>query len=191
MAHPKPEEALEFLNEYGTKKRSPRTPISPKRFLLLAVAGVIIIGLIVTIFSLLFGGSSNTDRLVGIAASQQDMQRWSLMAADNARTPELLNSATSLASVMGSDNTTLRAQIEKMNVKKVDSLVNKKLDKDTDAKLDRAIQNNRFDTELREVLNKKLVEYKKELATARKEASSKQVRELMILFDQKVALFNF
>lgn len=191
MERPSAEETMAFLNQ-STQKRKNKLPALPPAKAALAIVGVILVlGFLVAIAMLVFGGSDSKDGLIKVAAKQTDIARWTEQAGKDARTSELLNTSVALNAVMRSDLAITRGELTKQKVKKIDTVLAKFLNKKADESLTTAAQANRFDTEFRELMRVEIVEYRATVKKAQDSTDDARIKRLLGNFITQVETFQF
>ncbi len=180
METPRPEDALDFLNNYSQKRRGPAQPLRGKRLAMFIglVAGVLLI--VWAILALMFGGNGLKDDLLRINAQQEDMVRWTKLGTKNARSTSVLNNSLIMNQFLTTDSKDMRTYILKtLKDKKVDSKVSALSDEDTDDILDSAKSNNRFDDDFKKVLTQKITTYTNSLMQARNKSKDANLDEIL------------
>lgn len=128
---------------------------------------IIIIGAVINSF-LTKGDRVQTDRLVEIAQTQTEIIRVSSLAKDKAKDINTLNLAVSTRLSVESSHQEVKASLAARGVK--GKSLNKKLaaskNPKTDAALDEATKNSRFDETFLTIINKQLTDYQKLLQAA-------------------------
>lgn len=173
----------DFLTNSPTPKRGFSLPggNSKNTRILLVVAGLVLLLFVgIIFFSLLSSGSkTNTERLISIAAKQQELIRVSGIGISKARTADARNLAvTTELSVLSSQQQTLsllKKQGHKLSTK--DLAVDKKAS--TDTTLTNADQNNSFDDAFLGILVTQLGDYRTNLRTTYDGSQSKSEKIIL------------
>ena len=170
-----------FIMNNTPGKRSLFSGGSKNQRLLIMVAGA---GVLVVVFGLLFAlifgqDSSNTEKLVGLAARQTEIIRIAEIGEKQATSTDTKNYASTVKLSMTSANNQLVDLLKDYGrkVQSKDLIVAK--DITTDAALTAATQANRFDTVFTETIDKSVEEYQAELLQAYNAASSKKQRKAL------------
>ncbi len=143
----------------------------PAKILLLVIG---ILFLIVLLYALFFGGkTTNTDQLTSVMASAQEISRVSALAQVQAKDTNTKDLAATTTTVLGSQKQELRSYLKSKKVKVDTKKLAARLNKNTDAKLATALQNNNYDQTYFSYLKTSLTSYQSMLNTANKTASLK------------------
>lgn len=150
---------------------------SQRSLILLAIGGGILVVVMMILYSMFGGVPDNKAQLLRVAQQQQELIRISDIGVKEARGTQAKNLAMTIKLGLGSDQTPLLAALKKQKV----NVSNKQLvglkDTKNDQLLDRARNNNRFDEEFMDFMQKELVEYQKNLELAYKETVNKNLKE--------------
>jgi hypothetical protein len=134
------------------------------------VVGIIILSIVATFINGFLGkeNKAQTDQLVEIAQAQSEIIRISAIAKEKARSNGTKNFAANTKVSIETSQQDVRKLLNSRGVK--DKALNKKLsaskNSKTDATLDQAANNNRFDETFQTVVTKQLSDYQKLIQSA-------------------------
>lgn len=140
----------------------------PAKIALAALGGLFVL---VILYALFFGGkTTNTDQLTAVAAKAQEIARVSTLAQTGSQNADTQGLAATTGEVLASQEQQLKSYLE-TNKAKVDSRkLAARLDKNTDAALNAALQNNNYDQTYFDYLKTNLSAYQSDLTAAYKGA---------------------
>ncbi|MBI1856770.1 hypothetical protein HY003_00920 [Candidatus Saccharibacteria bacterium] len=149
-----------------------------QRILMVGVGGILLVIILITVFSFIFGGSGgNTDDLVKAAKQQSELIRISDIALTKARGSDALNLAiTTKMTLMAEQQPFLKMiknQGYSLNAKELAASKNA----ETDKILTAADQNNQFDVVFLKTLQSGIANYQKTLKKALNTTSNKKARQ--------------
>ncbi|HTE21445.1 MAG TPA: hypothetical protein VK674_00200 [Candidatus Limnocylindria bacterium] len=160
-----------------------------KQLILLVVGAAIVLAILVTIvLSLLGGGPTNEDQLVGVVQRQHELIRVSDIALKEARGTQARNLAMTTKLSLHSDEVSLVAALKRQDVKIGSKQLGAGKDQETDNKLTQAIQNNRFDEVYLEFIQSALADYQRNLNTVYKTTTSTSLKETLKVQYQNASL---
>lgn len=132
------------------------------------------------IFSFLLGGEAGqTDKLIDIAARQQEVIRLSDAATEQAKGSDTLQLATTTKLSMLSLQKETLDLVKKQGEKVKETQINSYKSRATDEKLSAAQQSNRYDEAFLEVLNTALADYQKAVKSTFDTSTSQNERLLL------------
>jgi flagellar basal body-associated protein FliL len=171
-----------FMNQGATAGKVPMMGggnSMKRRIILVVIGAVILIILAIVATQLLFNSKpDNAQQLLEIAQQQNELIRISGIGVEKARGTDAKNLAMTTKLSLSTDQQPLIDALAKQNIKAKPQLNDTKNSK-TDALLDTAEQNNRFDDEFLKYLRTELASYQKKLNDAYKNTSSKSLKEAM------------
>lgn len=148
----------------------------PAKIALTAV-GVLII--LVVVYSLLFGGkTTNVDQLTAVAARAQEITRVSTLAQTGSQNTDTQELAATTSKVLTSQEQELKTYLKTSGVKVDTKKLAARLNKDTDAQLLVAQQNNNYDQAYLSYLKASLQSYQSDIVAASQGASKNAVEIL-------------
>lgn len=159
----------DFLNGSNNQKRSPfGAGTSQKTRIIQVVIAVIVLLVIsvITINLLTAGSKATTEKLVKLAAAQQDLVAVSELGSANAREPDNVSRSATTASIVRSQNIELTAYLAKNGVKNLEKQLAKYRDKTYEKTLDEAKKNGNYDEVYRAVFSNRLDLYRSNLQAA-------------------------
>ena len=158
----------------------PRGTSTLQRVLIFIIIAGVLITIAALVFSFIFGGkTSNTDKLVGIAAQQTELARVAAIGEKEAVGVDAKNlaSTVSLSLISGQQQLleVIKAQGHKIKPQELSAAKDEK----TDQQLTAAGQSNRFDETFTEVMQAGLSNYQKDLNEAYNASSSKTEKQAL------------
>jgi hypothetical protein len=151
-----------------------------QRILLIAGGGFTLLVLIIMMFSMLSGGSKEqNERLLSIAQQQTEIVRVTNLARDKARTSAAQSLAATTSITMQSSQSDVTGLLKKAGVKTDVKVLALKNDPKTDAALEAAAQNNRYDEVFTELLAREIKEYQTSVKEAYDGTSSKTQKAVL------------
>ncbi len=174
----------DFILNHGANK--PKPSLLPgfggskkQRLLVMGLGGAILLMLIILGYSLLFGGNKN-QTVLEVAQSQQELIRVSTLGADKTTRGSAARAlATTTELTLISNQKEVIAQLKKHGQKTNTKNLAVKKNAQTDAALQEAALNNRYDEVFTQLLQKQLVEYQKLLKTAYGSTSNQTLQNLL------------
>ncbi|MEK7561671.1 MAG: hypothetical protein AAB541_02310 [Patescibacteria group bacterium] len=143
----------------------------PAKIILGAVVGLF---LLVMLYSLFFGGkTTNVDQLTAVAARAQEIARVSALAQTESQNADTQGLAATTVEVLASQEQQLTSYLKTSGVKVDAKILVSKLDKNTDAALTAALQNNNYDQAYFDYLKTNLTAYRNDLNLVYKGAGKK------------------
>jgi hypothetical protein len=169
-----------IVNEPQAEKKGLFAGASKQKKLMLIAGGGFFIILLVLIVVLIFGNrDTNTDRLVRVAQSQQELIRIATIGEKQANSSEVKDIAlTARVSVQGSLNQTqqlIAARDLKLSKAQLDGAKNTA----TDTKLTTARQNNQFDEVFKQHYLQQITSYQRLLSSTYDATKSNQERQVL------------
>lgn len=157
-----------FIFNSPQPKRSLIAGGSLKQRLLIVGAGSLILVMLLLIgWSLLFGNTtSNTERLVGIAAQQKELVRIAATGLESASSAETRNFASTVSLSMASAQTETNALLSKQGRKVKEKELMVAGSAQTDEALTKAAQINQFDETFNNIIRTSLEKYQRDVKTA-------------------------
>jgi len=144
-----------------------------QRILIFTVLAGLLITIGVAVFSFIFSGSDNTDKLVNIAAQQTELARVAAIGEKEAVGVDAKNLASTVSLSLISGQQQLVEVIKKQGRKIKPEELNAAKDTKTDQQLTAAGQSNRFDETFTEIMQTGLVNYQKDLNEAYNASNSR------------------
>lgn len=143
----------------------------------LTSVGVLII--LVILYSLLFGGkTTNVDQLTAVAARAQEITRVSTLAQTGSQNTDTQELAATTSKVLTSQEQELKTYLKTSGVKVDTKKLAARLNKDTDAQLLIAQQNNNYDQAYLSYLKASLLSYQSDIVAASQGATKNAVEIL-------------
>ncbi|MEK7096280.1 MAG: hypothetical protein AAB896_03260, partial [Patescibacteria group bacterium] len=143
----------------------------PAKIILGAVVGLF---LLIMLYSLFFGGkTTNVDQLTAVAARAQEIARVSTLAQTGSQNADTQGLAATTVEVLASQEQQLTSYLKTSGVKVDAKILVSKLDKNTDAALTAALQNNNYDQAYFDYLKTNLTAYQNDLNLVYKGAGKK------------------
>ncbi len=139
-------------------KRRFGLPNIPGR-LKIALGGLVLLVLVIAVFSR--SGGSNTSSLIDIAARDHEMLRITTLASTSLHDPQVQNLNSTATSIF---TTELQQMANSLGIKTNDSRLGKYLNKNTDAQLATAGQNNNYDSAYLTWLKQSLTAYQQAIS---------------------------
>ena len=140
----------------------------------IALAALGTLFVLVILYALFFGGkTTNVDQLTAVAARAQEIVRVSALAQTGSQNADTRALAATTSGVLASQEQQLKSYLKTSLVKVDAKKLSAKLDKNTDAALASAQQNNNYDQTYFKYLKTSLANYQSDLATADKGAGKK------------------
>jgi hypothetical protein len=170
---PEPTGQYDFILKDKPKPKKSLVPnlTNLPRSIRLAIAIILGSVVIVILFLSVFGNrAAGSDKLVKIVAQAQEIVRVDTVAAKQAKSSNLttLNLVSTSSVILASQQTELTQYLKKNNIKISKAKLNSYLNKNTDAQLKSASQNNNFDEAYLSYLKKQLSSYQATLQIAYK-----------------------
>jgi hypothetical protein len=179
---PQQQNPYEFIMSSPQQQKSGPNLSSTKARIAVVVIGIILLIIIGVIANKILTASSSaqTDKLIVVAQTETELIRVASLGLENAQARETLNQAATIkASVQSSQNQT-KALLDKRGIKgkslttKLSASKNSK----TDAQLEEARRNNRYDETFTAIIDQQLNNYLKTLQSAHGGASKKEKAQL-------------
>jgi len=140
----------------------------------IALAGLGALLVLVILYALFFGGkTTNVEQLIAVAARAQEIARVSVLAQTASQNADTKGLATTTSEVLVSQEQELKSYLKISGIRIDTKKLAAKLDKNTDAALTAAQQNNNYDQAYFNYLKTNLATYQNDLATASKGAGKK------------------
>lgn len=185
-----PSDPFAFLNNSAPvgQKPSPLSPNTTKgRVILVSVIfGVILIGFIIFMSVLNSSKNANAAQYLEISQKQAEIIRLSTIAQAKADSLETKSYAATIKLAMTSSQTDINKLVTSHGVNKTQ--LNKKLtlskNSQSDAILDEADKNNRFDSTFKELINSQLNNFQKQINEVVSSSTKKEQQVLKNAFDQ-------
>lgn len=150
-----------------------------QRLLLIVGGAIILIILIIIVVSVLFGGKNNTQLLLGITQSQQEILRVTRLNPQSVNDQDLKYFTTSVQATIQSDQSALLPLVKSGDKPVEPKILAVKADPKTDELLTLAESTNTYDTAYRQVLEAELLAYQQEVQMAHKDVSKPKTKELL------------
>lgn len=151
-----------------------------QRILLFVGGGAVLLVLLLMVISMFSGGSKDQNqRLLGIAQQQTELVRVAGLAQDKARTSATQSLAATASITIQSSQNDISGLLRKAKIKTDAKILASKNDPKTDATLEAAAQNNRYDEVFTELLTREIKEYQLDLKEAYDSTSSKTQKEVL------------
>ena len=143
----------------------------PAKIILVAVVGLF---LLVILYSLFFGGkTTNADQLVGVAARAQEIARVSTLVQQQSANTDTKALASTTSASLSSQQKQLVIYLKSQGIKTDTKKLASRLDKNTDAQLLAAQQNNNYDQTYFNYLKTNLAAYQNNINTVQKGVGKK------------------
>lgn len=140
----------------------------PAKIILVAIVGLF---LLVILYSLLLGGkTTNTNQLINVAARAQEIARVSTLVQQQSSSADTKGLASTTSETLYSQQKQLVIYLKSQGIKVDTKKLAVRLDKNTDAQLLAAQQNNNYDQTYFDYLKTNLAAYQNDLTTASKGA---------------------
>lgn len=140
----------------------------------IALAALGALFVLVILYALFFGGkTTNVDQLTAVAARAQEIARVSTLAQSASQNADAKGLAATTSEVLTSQEQELKSYLKTSGIKIDTKKLAAKLDKNTDAALTAALQNNNYDQAYFNYLKTNLAAYQNDLAAADKGAGKK------------------
>lgn len=151
-----------------------------QRILLIAGGGAIVLLILVMVLSMISsGGKEQGQRLLGIAQQQTEIVRVTALARDKARTSSAQTLAATTSITIQSSQNDIAELLKKSGVKADAKILAGKVNGKTDATLEAATQNNRYDEVFTELIVAELKNYQANLKEAYDSSSNKTQKEVL------------
>lgn len=140
-----------------------------RKRLIIGVAGFVVVGIVIAIVAALIlgsGGSGNTQDMINVAADQTEIIRVADLGVKSARGNQAQNFATTTSMTIQTDRKDVLAAVKNHRTKVNDKLLATSKNAKTDAALQVASQNNRFDEDFTTILTTMLTNYQKKVKAA-------------------------
>lgn len=189
---PKPDYSF-ITNPAAPPKKTLLSGNSLPQRLLIAVAGFGVLLVIIIIFiSVVFGGNtSNTTRLVNLAAQQAELIRVAELGAKDASSAETKNFASTVDLSLTSAQNDLTALISRQGHKLKPTELTAAKNSQTDTALTTASQTNRFDATFNQTMKTSLQSYLEAVKSAYDASASKSEKAaLQTLYTNTKLLFD-
>ncbi len=143
----------------------------PAKIVLVAIVSLL---LLVILYSLFLGGkTTNADQLVGMAAKAQEIARVSTLVQQQSTSTDTKGLASTTSETLSSQQKQLVIYLKSQGVKASAKKLAARLDKNTDAQLLAAQQNNNYDQTYFKYLKTNLAAYQNDINTVQKGVSKK------------------
>ncbi len=143
----------------------------PAKIVLAAIAGLL---LLVILYSLFLGGkTTNADQLVSVAARAQEIARISTLVQQQSTSTDTKGLASTTSETLSSQQKQLVVYLKSQGIKASTKKLAARLDKNTDAQLLAAQQNNNYDQTYFNYLKTNLAAYQNDINTVQKGVSKK------------------
>jgi len=154
--------------------------LSKKQLIIAGVGTAIVLAMLVTVvLSLLGGGPSNSDQLLGTVQRQSELIRISDIALKEAKGTQARNLAMTTKLSLHSDRASLVAALAGQGLKVGSKELEGSENPQTDQKLTEATQNNRFDEVYLEFIQSSLVDYQRTLNAVYRTTVSTRLKETL------------
>lgn len=159
------------------------------KLVLIAGGALALVLLGALVFSFLANrGPDNKQQLLKVAQQQNELIRISDLAIKEARGTQARNLAMTTKLSLRSDQSSLTSALKAQKVKVGSKELKAGQNKETDAKMTEAMQNNRFDEVYLEFIQEALVNYQKDLNTAYKTTESAKLKETIKIQYQNASI---
>ncbi len=157
----------------------------------IALAALGILFVLVIVYSLLFSGkTTNTNQLTSVMASAQEISRVSALAQTGSQNADTQGLAATTSEVLTSQEQQLKSYLKTSKVSVDTKQLAARLNKNTDAQLLSAQQNNNYDQAYFSYLKTALANYQNTLSAANKAASLKVQAILKADYDSVATLLS-
>ena len=166
----------DFMMDAPTSSRRAPGGLSPKIVIAGLVGFLLLFAIVIILLISSSGKPNNTIQIVNLAKQQTELIRVAELGLKDARTTQAKDLAITTSMSVTSDFSNLKNTIRAAKLKiKVTELKSK--DTKTDAALETALQNNRFDEEFMKILQAQLVSYQKNMDLTYKATQNKALKE--------------